>query len=319
LWILYENGHNSSVHKAILTGEIIVKRLFYMTAAMLALTMGAASARSILFIGNSFTFGALSPVHFYQANTVHDLNPPNDRGQTVGGIAAIFKEFTKEAGLDYDVSIETVGGKNFDFHYTEKLALLDRPWDDVVMQAYSQLNKDKPGDPSIVTDYGARLDKAFHAKNPNVRVWFNSTWSRRDYTSAEIAPWKGTPIDQMAKDVHAGFEAARAASPDVAGIIPVGLAWNRAWATGVADSDPTDGIAAGQVNLWANDSQHGSSYGYILATLVIFGQLTGRDPMSLGDREHVATDLGVSGPQMHALEQVAHDELAAEGVKLAMK
>jgi hypothetical protein len=28
-------------------------------------------------------------------------------------------------------------------------------------------------------------------------------------------------------------------------------------------------------------------------------------------------DLGLSGAQMHALEQVAHDELAAHGVKLA--
>jgi len=47
---------------------------------------------------------------------------------------------------------------------------------------------------------------------------------------------------------------------------------------------------------------------------VIFGQLTGHDPLSLGNREHVAMDLGLSGAQMHALEQVAHDELAAHGM-----
>jgi hypothetical protein len=297
-----------------------MKKLFCIAASIVAISASAASARTILFIGNSFTLGAGSPVRTYQANTVHDLNPPNDRGQTIGGMAAIFKEFTKEAGLDYDVSIEAVGGKNFDFHYTEKMALMDRAWDDVVMQSYSQLNKDKPGDPAIVVEYGAKLDKEFHAKNPNVRLWFNATWSRADYSSPEIAPWKDKPIDQMAKDVYAGFEQARAASPDVAGIIPVGLAWNRAWATGVADSDPTDGIAAGKMNLWTYDSQHGSTPGYILASLVIFGQLTGRDPMALGDREHVAMDLGLSPVQMHALEQVAHDELAAHGVTMtAMK
>ena len=294
-----------------------MKKLLCLSAAALALSVGAASARTIQFIGNSFTMGSGSPVHTYQAGTVHDLNPPNDRGQTLGGVAAIFKEFTKEAGLDYDVSIEAVGGRNFDFHYNEKLAVIDRAWDDVVMQSYSQLNKDKPGDPAIVVDYGAKLDKQFHAKNPNVHVWFNATWSRADYSSPEIAPWKGKPIDQMAKDVYAGFEKARAASPDVVGIIPVGLAWNRAWATGVADSDLTDGIGAGKLNLWTYDSQHGSSAGYILATLVIFGQLTGHDPLSLGDREHVAMDLGLSGAQMHSLEQVAHDELAAHGVTLA--
>jgi hypothetical protein len=295
-----------------------MKRLLLLTTAALALSAGAASAKTILFIGNSFTMGSGSPVHTYQANTVHDLNSPNERGQTLGGVAAIFKEFTREAGLDYDVSIEAVGGRNFDFHYNERLAAIDRPWDIVVMQSYSQLNKEKPGDPAIVTEYGAKLDKAFHARNPDVQVWFNATWSRADYSSPEIAPWKGKPIDQMAKDVYAGFEKARAASPDVAGIVPVGLAWNRAWASGVADSDPTDGIGPDKLNLWTYDSQHGSSAGYILAGLVIFGQVTGRDPLSLGEREHVAMDLGISRAQMAALEQVAHDELVSRGVKLAM-
>src|ERR1700760_1663857 len=113
-----------------------MKKLLCLSAAALALSAGAAAARPILFIGNSFTMGSGSPVHTYQANPVHDLNPPNDRGQTLGGGAAIFKEFTKEAGLDYDVSIEAVGGRNFDFHYNEKLPLLDRPWDEVVLQSY---------------------------------------------------------------------------------------------------------------------------------------------------------------------------------------
>jgi hypothetical protein len=288
-----------------------MKVLLGLGSALLLLSTGAASARTILFIGNSFTMGAHSAASVYQPDTVHDLNPPNARGQTVCGAAAIFKEMTKEAGLDYDVSVEAVGGKNFDFHFNEKHAQIDHPWDEVVMQSYSQLDKDKPGDPALVIAYSQKLDRMFHAGNPKVKLWFQATWSRADYASPEIAPWKGKPIDQMAKDVYAGFEKARAASPDVAGVIPVGLAWNRAWATGVADSDPTDGIAAGKLNLWTYDSQHGSNAGYILAALVIFGQLTGRDPVSLGDREHVAVDLGLSPAQTHALEQVAHDELAA--------
>jgi len=294
-----------------------MRKIFAASVTILALSAGAASARTILFIGNSFTMGSGSPAHYYQADTVHDLNLPDARGKTLGGQAAIFKEFTKEAGLDYDVSVEAVGGKNFDFHYGEKLALLDRSWDEVVMQSYSQLNKDRPGDPSLIVEYSQKLDKVFHARNPDVKVWFQATWSRADYSSPEIAPWKGKPIDQMAKDIYAGYEKAKAASPDVAGIIPVGLAWNRAWASGVADSDPTDGIAAGKLNLWTYDSQHGSAPGYILAALVVFGQITGHDPLSLGDREHAAMDLGLSPIQMHALEQVAHDELAAHGVTLA--
>jgi hypothetical protein len=37
----------------------------------------------------------------------------------------LFKEFTREAGLDYDVSLETVGGKDFDFHMSEKRVVID--------------------------------------------------------------------------------------------------------------------------------------------------------------------------------------------------
>lgn len=289
------------------------KRVLCTAAALLAFTLPA-SAKTILFIGNSFTMGSGSPVHIYQPSSVHDLNPPNDRGQTLGGVPALFKEMIREAGLDYDVSIEAVGGKNFDFHFNEKHDVLDKPWDVVVMQSYSQLDKDKPGDPSLVIEYSQKLDRMFHARNPDVKVWFQATWSRADYSSPEIAPWKGKPIDQMAKDVYAGLEKAKTVSPDIAGVIPVGLAWNRAWATGVADSNPTDGIAAGKMNLWTYDSQHGSSAGYILAALVDFGQLTGHDPLSLGNREHAAMDLGLSPVQMHTLEQVAHDELVAHEV-----
>ena len=59
----------------------------------------------MLFIGNSFTFGSGSPVRFYRADTVTDLN-----NEGIGGVPALFKSFTQQAGLDYDVSLETRGG-----------------------------------------------------------------------------------------------------------------------------------------------------------------------------------------------------------------
>ena len=45
-------------------------------AAVLALVIRrqAQSGRSVLFIGNSFTFAAGSPVRFYRSDTVTDLN-----------------------------------------------------------------------------------------------------------------------------------------------------------------------------------------------------------------------------------------------------
>ena len=44
---------------------------------------------------------------------------------------------------------------------------------------------------------------------------------------------------------------------------------------------------------------------------MIFGQLTGHDPRSLGERECSAFELGLSRAEARALQQVAFDELAA--------
>jgi len=74
----------------------------------------AQSRTKVLFIGNSFTYAAGSAVHFYRAGTVTDLN---DEG--VGGVPALFKSFADQAGLAYDVSLETRGGTGLDFHLAE--------------------------------------------------------------------------------------------------------------------------------------------------------------------------------------------------------
>lgn len=79
-------------------------------AAVLGLQLGAASAAtSILFIGNSFTYGALASVQTFRGNTVTDLV-----GTSIGGVPALFKAFTQQAGLDYDVFLETQPGSNLD-------------------------------------------------------------------------------------------------------------------------------------------------------------------------------------------------------------
>src|SRR6476659_4624955 len=89
----------------------------------------AQSRTSVLFIGNSFTYAQGSPVHFYRAATVTDLN-----AEGVGGVPALFKSFADQAGLDYDVSLETRGGTGLDFHLAEKSGVIGtRGWDVVVM------------------------------------------------------------------------------------------------------------------------------------------------------------------------------------------
>ena len=284
----------------------------------LACAGAAQAATSILFVGNSFTYGEHAAAKHYRAAEVHDLNPPDINGQTIGGVPAIFKEFTKEAGLDYDVSLETVGGKGLDFHYEEKRALLDRAWDVAVLQSYSTLDAGKPGNPALLVDYAGRFERMLHARNPDMKIFLVATWSRPDLTYPAGTPWHGKPIEQMGLDVAAGYDTAKNANAGIAGVIPVGLGWNRAMATGLADSNPYDGIGAGEIDLWAYDNYHASDFGYYLEALLAFGQVSGRDPLSLGPKEIAADDFGFSPAQATALQQVAHDELAAQGVKLAM-
>jgi len=266
-------------------------------------------ARTVLFVGNSFTYGANSSAHFYKSDTVTDLNGPVN-GKTVGGVPAFFKAMAKEAGIDYDVSLETVGGKGLDFHLAEKRALLDKPWDVVVMHGYSTLDQAHPGDPTLLLTSSKQITDMFRAKNPKAEIWLTATWSRADQTYPADKPWHSKPIQQMGIDVAAGYAAA-AKNAKVTGVVPVGLAWNRAFDTGVAEDNPYDGIAVNKINLWTWDSYHASAYGYYLEALMVFARITGKDPLSLGDAETVADDMGFSKPQTHALQQVAHDQLAA--------
>jgi hypothetical protein len=278
------------------------------TALLVSSPAGSATAISVLFIGNSFTFAEGSPVHFYRADTVTDLN-----GEGIGGVPALFESFTRQAGLDYEVSLETRGGSGLDFHLAEKTDVIGRrAWDKVVMHGYSTLDAAKPRDPAKLIATSARMAALLRQKNPKVEIYLMATWSRADQIYPAAGAWAGTAVDVMARDVRAAYEqAAREAAATA--VIPVGEAWNRAIQAGVADGNPYDGIDAGKLDLWTYDHYHASTYGSYLEALVIFGGVTGRDPRSLGDAECSGFELGLSRQQVAALQQVAFDELAAGG------
>ena len=87
----------------------------------------AADPISILFVGNSYTFGRVDPVMGYNAANVRDLTaafnalnpvgtnsyPTGTAGQGSfephpwGGVPGIFKKMTDQAGLSYDVALST--------------------------------------------------------------------------------------------------------------------------------------------------------------------------------------------------------------------
>src|SRR5438067_7315172 len=122
-------------------------------ALLAAVALGApaaqAAATTILFVGNSFTYGepagAAPVVQRYRPDTVTDLN-----GSGLGGVPALFKAFTVEAGLNYEVSLETAPGMGVDFHYTKKYATIVKPFDVVILQSYSTLDAHKPGNPDTL-------------------------------------------------------------------------------------------------------------------------------------------------------------------------
>jgi hypothetical protein len=202
-------------------------------------------AGNVFFIGNSFFYGTGSAVRFYRAHTVTDLN-----NEGVGGVPALFKAFATQAGLDFEVSLETAPGKGLDYHLAEKADVITRPWDRVVLLSFSLLDRNKPGDPALLIKSAKQLAEILHGKNPNVDIRLVATWSRADQVYPTAGHWHGKPIEQMARDIRAGYDLAAASSPFIRGVIPVGEAWNRAFATGVADPNPYDGIAFGQLNLW---------------------------------------------------------------------
>jgi hypothetical protein len=196
--------------------------------------------------------------------------------------------------------------------------VLDKPWDVVIGHGFSTLDEAHPGNPALLIASTKQIADMFAAQNPKAKFYLLATWSRADkvYPADAPAPWKATDIRQMGKDVEAAYEAAaKNAGSHVAGIIPLGLAWNAAFDQGAARANPYDDSGANKMNLWAYDSYHASSFGYYLEAAMDFGKVTGKDPMMLALKgiDHVAEDLGISPQQQQTLLKLAHDGLAAQG------
>lgn len=280
--------------------------LLWVTALLCACATPPPPKR-ILFIGNSFTYGEGSIVKTYAPGSVHDLNANRH-----SGVPALFREMAAQAGLLVDVSIEAMSGAGLDVHYMERHPAIDRAWDQVVMHGYSTLDRHRSGDAGLLIQYTQLFIDLLTARQPQVDVRLMSTWARADQTYPPSAPWYGKPISAMLEDIDRGYRQAFDSTPKVRSVIPVGAAWNIAMERGFADANPYDGIARGQVNLWAPDHYHASKYGSYLQALTIFGSLSGRDPRSLGANETVARALGISPTEATAMQGFAQAALAAE-------
>src|SRR5689334_2027527 len=190
-------------------------------AYLAAAAMGSQAPRTILFVGNSFTFGALSEVMTYRANSVTDLNRDG-----FGGVPALFKRFADESGLRFEVSLETAAGQTLSWHLANKRAVIDRRWDAVVLQQYSTLDPEQPGDPTNTITAARQLAEMLRRRNPRVDLSLVATWTRPDLTFEPAKHWSGQGVERMALDIRRADDKVRAAVPSISRVVPVGQAFN---------------------------------------------------------------------------------------------
>ena len=172
----------------------------------LALSQAAAAAPvSVLFVGNSYTFGRVDPVMHYNAANVRDLTAAmyaaNPAGANVfephpwGGVPGIFKQFTVEFGLNYDVAISARNAASLrgQFLNTNSAGwdlrgnIGSQTWSKVVLQDQSDepLNRHVPlppqpstpilpSNPEYSRNYADKIENYVHSSA-------SQSWRERDF------------------------------------------------------------------------------------------------------------------------------------------
>ncbi|MDZ7591969.1 MAG: hypothetical protein U5L05_15090 [Rubrivivax sp.] len=140
----------------------MIKNPALLAALALASMAGlAAEPVKILFVGNSYTFARVDPAMSYNAANVDDMTRPRpdlpDPNFTEttgtrpwephpwGGVPGIFKQFTVQAGLDYEVALSTRNAASLRGHFLNTANadwdlrgnVAKKKWDIVVLQEQS--------------------------------------------------------------------------------------------------------------------------------------------------------------------------------------
>ncbi|MBO2009459.1 hypothetical protein [Hymenobacter negativus] len=289
---------------------------------LLAQKPASAQPTTILFVGNSFFHGKYQPVLAYNAAHVTDENfglPAGHprcetaTGESVvwGGIPGIFQQFTEEVGLNYKVHFEEINAKPLQYHYDHALSVIQQPhWNTVVLQEYSTgpVPTRHGGHPASFRTSATRLEQAVHTANREAKVFLFQTWPRADLTYPSGTPYAGLPLDSMAQELHAAYYGLLRENPGFASVAPVGDAWLRAVQSGVAMPNPY-APETGKIDLWGADHYHPSNWGAYLTACVLFGEITGCDPRTLGATEQAATALCIASAEATALQRIAYEQI----------
>jgi hypothetical protein len=182
----------------------------------------------------------------------------------------------------------------------------------------------------------------YASTNPNNPIFGGSTTGGSNdptgHLGDQYSPYYGAanPNAQMASDLHNAYagEASSWNSKNPTGsqmnAALAGDAWITAMNIGLAVKDPYlysgvpgNTIPSNMIDLWDNNpldacclvptGYHPSNYGSYLNALVLFEEITGVDPRTLGGNDQAAADLGISNADALLLEDVAYFTVTAGG------
>jgi hypothetical protein len=256
----------------------MLKKSIYLLLILVSIC-SAYAENKVLFIGNSYTFGA---------------------GGTQS-VPTIFDALAVAAGQeDPFVEMCTTGGKDYKFHYKKSQAsIAQQPWTHVILQNHST-RPTHLGNIDEHIQYGTLLYDSIIESNADTQVMLYMTWARaatHPLISGESTPKSFASCDEMLGELRTGYNALAAsintAHPDRKPVVvnPVGLAWMHA-----GGNLPQS--ASGFIDLFDKDNHHGDDRGYYLSACVHYSMIYGASPEGL----FAKTAVQALGLKMSAIE-----------------
>jgi hypothetical protein len=223
-------------------------------------TMAAVSAENILFVGNSFTFGAGDSV-------VH----------ADGGLPKLVEGIAVSKGKKAATMMVAAGGKNWAYHLANPLTdvgLKAKPWNWVVLQDLSSEPTHAGNVAGFMKDGRAFSDR-IAKESPGAGIVLFSTWalgSKNKVYATKPTPLQFHTPDEMAGELRKNYEAL---------------------AVVLRQADPHREVRVAEVgqafalcekkypalNLFSNGDHHASREGSYLAALVIYATIFHDSPM----------------------------------------
>lgn len=252
-----------------------IKYFILLAATVIGLASVVSAQPKILFIGNSFTYGA---------------SDATNKTMGLGGVPALFGLLAQASGHAKPITAMTApGGTDFRFHNSDPAALAaisSQPWDYVVLQNYSTEPTHLAADAHSVKNhytYGAALYRRVMSNDPSTHVILYETWSRaamHPFITGISGPDSFASTTEFQSELRANYKglanalnAAYPTNPPVT-VAPVGDAWENAGGLRAA-SDPR------YVRLHASDNYHGNDNGYYLSAAVFYATIYHSNPHGL--------------------------------------